>query len=457
MVASLVKPAKPAAFYRIGVFALEPLEYGPAVGGAVRAVSPEGCLEWYAEGLPLGKPPYPVTVLVTYQRIEPRDDTGSPLAGPEDERAAIDLAELLVLPSVLQSGHPVHPRLLAVIFYDCRRQSAVTNRGMVTRIWTQPGACLGGPPAAFGVNYKTLLHDEGLRRAARYFSLGLRDAEEQHLSDACLNYVKALECLLGSWRKAKDFIKSECARIGADLDGVRWLMDKARGEYSLAHVLDHVGPTRKFKKEASPDVEERARSVCRETLASYWAAMPAPDADERRGDAGHSWPLSPPLPLPTPLDAVELAGGSLVATSLIPQLTTHRPVSEVAKKYGVSPSWVRRLCASGRVKAVRTGPIFLVDLPSLEAWLLSQSPKRQAQAVPSIWYIGLPAASQTYGLGVPDLRRLIADGTLQGYTLSDETERVSVAAISEYVAAKERRRQRRGRPPRRASEYPLRW
>lgn len=239
---------------------------------------------WHAEVVKLDRPnKSPLFILVIYLASQ------KPIEGPSitDQKysEARDLAEHLTLPhtfhyqkGILRPEETVSLRRLVAAVYSPQGKCEFKEMGGVIK-WGNPWEGRLEPEEFIRLK----LHPE-LKRALMYTEWGVSAATRGQYSDACMNYVRALECILGSFKTGTESrIESECARLGVLYDDVKWLMEKVRNIFAVAHIRDKKPKERQPKLKTSPDrvMEYKARGICCDTVRAYWKSLGEPTAEER--------------------------------------------------------------------------------------------------------------------------------------------------------------------------------
>lgn len=261
----------PNLLYLVAIFAVEPASDTRSLAGSLGRVAPDGDLDWHVEIIQLRRKLFEyatgAAIAVVYLRVDDKDFPN--VVDEQDVSRAFDLLEILIAPKEWQSRRPLSIRILDA---DNIRGDGKNLGGTVyaNMIWNTGQGSLG----ADWLDWALLEEHPALRLAIRFFTRGVQAADERFLPDACINYARALECLVGSAKRAKE-LKDECARLSIDSAQIIKFLRKTRGKYAIAHSLHVVeGPNRKIKELPTPEVERAARDLTEDAIESFIRELP---------------------------------------------------------------------------------------------------------------------------------------------------------------------------------------
>jgi excisionase family DNA binding protein len=426
---------RPADFYQVGVFTVEPAADTSDLRGCLGEIAPSGELDWHAEVVQVGRGgrwrEWGATFLVVYRRITPPENPRA--VGDEERDQTLRLAELVLAPLVIQTTGPV--RLTSRGYLNCAGDGKELLRQYYPR-W------IGRTPGLIGygaVDYAVLRRHPEALAAVRYYGYGIDARERGHLADACIDYYRALECIFGSTKQKKRFeahSRSECVRLGLRVDDVWWLMREVRGKYALAHTLAKVRPRRKIQPDPPRDIERRAQSITQTAIRKYIAKLPPIDREEERGRAIRYHGIgSVPPPLPTPHEVLHTLLERRAAVGESEQLEGYWTVAEAASRSGLSAATIRRAARSGDIRAARAGRTWLIVPESLEIYSAHRWPDRMAATTAPGVCITPDYAAEKFGIPRGRILKLLGSGKVAGYRSPVEPQEwlVSIESLKTYL------------------------
>jgi hypothetical protein len=430
----------PNLLYLVAVFAIEPAAETYSLSGSLGRVKGDRDLDWHVAvvqvGRRQGRLSRGVALAVVYMRIDRREYPN--VVAESDVTAAFELLETLVAPKEWDADRPVSIRLIQATNYtgDGHAQGGIVNPFIVSGV-------AHGTLGRDQIDWALLEQHPELRLAIRFYTRGRAAADERFLADACINYARCLECLVGSSKPNTGTQRKECERLGLDFADVHKFLDKTRGRYAIAHALDRVerGKPRRLKKLPTKQIEIDARKLARSAIESFIDKLEPLDRDlELRKGIRYSGlpPVNTNLPLP--LEAVwgKPLAWEYTAPGLSLDTTT---TSAAAHQCGISPQRVRHLAKRHLVRAIKERHRWKVSLTSVQLCLALAA--ETAMDYRGSIFMRIGPAAQEAGMDPVQLRTLIREKRIRGRLAGGQRsglprEVVDVASLC-YFLWKQRR------------------
>lgn len=223
-----------------------------------------GFLWWHAEIVHYSQDGQKVCFLVIYQSSRGMVNSMWERLGAM-ESSATGIANSLLLPLSFHVQEHIGIKLFATAVYDSEGKDQGGNFPLMY------GRKMGPNSTITGHDYPLLNESPQLKRALQYYDMGLYLTELTLYADACMNYVRAVEALMGKYAKnLEEAYRQECARVGIDFDDITLLMAKIRNKWAIVHVSGTSDKKRKLKEMPDAKTERQCREICRKVIIYYW-------------------------------------------------------------------------------------------------------------------------------------------------------------------------------------------
>lgn len=226
-----------------------------------------GFLKWHVEAVTETSLDQTTTYIVAYQSSAGTvDDAWKALHDIEPK--AIELAYTLLLPMSFRANRHLVLKLLGTLALDYK--GGIKGNSNYTVHWI---GNLADHRHITAYDYPVVAGSPELRRALQYYNAGLYMSDLGLYADACMNYVRAVEALMGQYEKSaqvKKLYQQQCAHLGLDFEQVRQLMSKIRNQWAVAHVTETPDKRRTLKKMPDATTENESREICRKVIAHLW-------------------------------------------------------------------------------------------------------------------------------------------------------------------------------------------
>ncbi len=239
---------------------------------------------------------------------------------------------------------------MAVLPVAFRGQEHFGLKYLCTYVFNEVGKDLGGDfsgrvlgklgPSRYvsGDLYPTLNDFPKLKMALLYYDVGLFFAELGLYTDSCMNYVRAVEALMGMYKNnMKKIYSQECLRAGLNFDQVKKLMSKIRNSYAVAHVTGTPDKGMKLKPTPGKATEKECREICRTVINFHLEEARGKQEDERYRALYKSFHFGDPVPVPTLWDDLGSGFGSPNLPKPEELITGFLSSSESSRILGKSP------------------------------------------------------------------------------------------------------------------------
>ncbi len=396
--------------YLVAVFAIEPAHETRGLHGSLGRVGWDGDLEWHVEVVQARRDPHEYSsgaaLAVVYLRIKEREWPN--VVHEEEVQRAFELLEDLVAPMEWASERPLSLRILEASTYRG------TGRSLGGAVYAN--IIYGAASGSLGhgaIDSAQLDQHPELRRAIRFYTRGVSAADERFYPDACINYARCIECIVGSTSN-KPALKSACVTLNVDATEVIAFLDKTRNRYAIAHSLDRVrvGKSR-LKDLPTQTVEQSARKLARNVVRSYISQLPPLDhsAEQRKGIRYQGLPpVKTNLPLAKEVLWAKLGPWEQAAPGMAPDLV---PLTSLARRLGVAPARLRALVKRKLLRPYMRGHRLFVSSIMYEFY--SALSRETGDDYRSKIFQRLSRAAEESGITVAELRDLVRQRRVHGW------------------------------------------
>lgn len=425
----------PGLLYLVAIFAIEPAHETRGLHGSLGRVGWDGDLEWHVEVVQARRVPEQYSsgaaLAVVYLRIRERESPN--MVYEEDVQNAFALLEGLIAPKEWASEQPLSLKVLEAGTYRGTGR-ALGGSVYANMIWGAGAGSLGRD----GIEFAQLDQRPELRLAIRFYTRGISAASERFLPDACINYARSIECIVGS-TSDRPALRAECARLGLDAARILDFLDKARGRYAIGHALDKVrAGRRKLKDLPTPEIERAARDLAKNAIAAHIRLLPPFDhqAEQRRGIRYFGLPpVKTNLPLAREVLWAKDGPWEQAAPGMAPDLV---PLTDLARQFRVPPSRLRSLVKRHLLRSYRQGRRLVVSSVMYEFYMAFAN--ESARDYSGNVFESLGRASADSGVPLEELRALVRQRRVHGW-LRHRTmgEAVAVDSLRYYIWRQRRR------------------
>ena len=419
----------PDLLYLVALFSVEPAAETRGLSGSLGRVAHDGDLDWHVEVVQARRAPEQcasgAALAVVYLRIPERDAPN--VVYEEDVSRAFELLQGLLAPKEWTAGRPLTLNVIEASTYRGTGRS-LGSAVYANVIWNAGQGSIGSDRPDWVLFEQ---HAE-LGRAVRFFTRGIAAADQRFLPDACINYARCIESLVGSTSDRVE-LQRQCERIGLDSSAVLRYLEETRGRYAIAHALDRVGAKgRKLKALPTSEIERKARALAKEAVEKYIKHCPEVDHSvELAKGIRYSGlpPVSTRLPLPLEVPWSVSGPWEFAAPGMMPNLM---PLAQAAQRYSMSPSVLRRLVKKHMVRGFKRGSRWMVSSISVEFYkaLAADSAMNHRGSI----YTKIRNGAAMSGVEAPRLRELIRNKKLHGFLRSRILrEAVDVNSLRHYL------------------------
>lgn len=276
----------PQKFVYISVFSLHPVEafghLGPPRSGRSWGM---GRNDWHLEIVCEGIVKHPSQgpfVIVSHPRqvfavVYLMGSSVKATTYPELEtkrRQAVEIIDAYLLPDTYEIEQYLYAEFIALYCYTVDGKK-IGGIGPLAHLMPSHLEMANTPPFA---PFILLESSPKVKRALMYFNNGLFFASSGHYADACVNYLRAIESLLGQWNEA--LYKKQSGRLALGFKKLKKIMSEKRNLYAIVHV-GGGGPNRPLRNPPDEEEEREFRIACKEVIDKFWEPrkqLKCPDA-----------------------------------------------------------------------------------------------------------------------------------------------------------------------------------